>query len=220
MHARLGGLLRLFAGLRVAAGEHGNHAVAHVDLVVQVTALQKVQLAVQFRHHPGVGQVLQHGAVQQGAVETVHDVEAHGVGVGRLVGELHVWPLGPVFLRAIHQLRDHFLQDCTLPHSVHPAQYVDRAVQVPHDMLFPAPERGNLDAPNVIANFFHSTSFSYSFPYKGRLSAEKKQRKDAKFCDFRRNFATVLRFISHINMYKDKNLGAHLCMFAACAAWG
>lgn len=50
---------------------------------------------------------------------------------------------------------DHLVEDGALAHAVDTAQHIDAAVQLPHDMTLPAPQRLYLYLLDVIGIFLH-----------------------------------------------------------------
>ena len=60
-----------------------NHAVAHIHLIVQVAALELIELPVQFRRHRRIGQCAQAVALYELTVEGADDVVAD---IGRVRG--------------------------------------------------------------------------------------------------------------------------------------
>ena len=142
------GLRQLLRGIGIALLQFGNDAVADVHLIVEVFALQVVQLEVECRGDAGVHMAhrlqVQHGGVQR-ADNVVADVR-RVLGFHQQVDTFeqvvcHV----AVRVDALH----HLVQDGRLAHAVDAAQHVDVRVECPDDVLLAAPEGVNLNLLDV-----------------------------------------------------------------------
>lgn len=142
------GLRQLLRGIGIALLQFGNDAVADVHLIVEVFALQVVQLEVECRGDAGVHMAhrlqVQHGGVQR-ADDVVADVRCV-LGFHQQVDTFEQ-VVGHVAVRvdALH----HLVQDGRLAHAVDAAQHVDVRVECPDDVLLAAPEGVNLNLLDV-----------------------------------------------------------------------
>ena len=147
-------LRELLGRVGVARLQFGDDAVADVHLIVQVLALQVVELEVEGRADAGVDHV-DGLVVEQGRVERADDVEADVRGVGGLHVDVHalqqVVDHVAVGVHALH----HLVQDRTLAHAVDAAQDVHLPVQFPHHVLLPAPQRVDLNPLDIIRVLCH-----------------------------------------------------------------
>ena len=79
---KVGSLRGPLAGVGCTAGEEGNHAVAHVYLIVKIAALHKVELAIKFRDERHACRRRDALVADGLAVETANDVVAYACGIG------------------------------------------------------------------------------------------------------------------------------------------
>ena len=130
----------LEGSLLVARREQLDDAVTDVHLIVQIAALQLVELPVELGLHILVGHLLGQVAVEQRTVEAAYHIEVYRGGLLGVEGHLHPLQLLDVDIDPtgqIVQLLCGTVQDGRLAYAVHATQYVHVAAQVPHDMLAP-----------------------------------------------------------------------------------
>ena len=84
------------SGFGAARREQFNHVVAQVHLIVQIPALQQVELPVQFRGYAGVGQMLcQVGLMYERAVKVANHIKSDAGGVCRFAVYLNAQIVSP-----------------------------------------------------------------------------------------------------------------------------
>ena len=131
------------------------HLIANVHLVVQITALEQIELPVQFRLHVGIGHACRKVAHDEGAVIATDYIIRDKGGCG--VVEVDVYPVLLVtlhFTRCLFQIVDRTVQDSGLPHSVDAGKYIDVRTQVPGNIV-PMPQSVYFDTLDVIGLYFH-----------------------------------------------------------------
>ena len=149
------------ARVGVAARQEGDHAVADVDLVIQVTALKLVELEVEFRGDVGVGHLAEQVALDKGTVETAYNVETDGRSVGRLEVNLDAVRLGGTERARCTvsvQTIDEFVEDSGLPDAIDSAQDVHVGVKLPDYVLASAPKTFYFYPPDVISHLYHRSA--------------------------------------------------------------
>ena len=134
--------------------EHADDAVAYVDLVIEVAALQLEELPVELGDQRDVN-LGEHVGVEQRPVERAYDIVAYPLGVGWAHGEVDALEHVAGKLAAGGEALAHLVEDGALAHAVDTAQHIDAAVQLPHDMTLPAPQRLYLYLLDVIGIFLH-----------------------------------------------------------------
>ena len=134
--------------------EHADDAVANVDLVIEVAALQLEELPVELGDQRDVD-LGEHVGVEQRPVERAYDIVAYPFGVGWAHSEVDALEHVAGKLAAGGEALDHLVEDGALAHAVDAAQHIDAAVQLPHDMTLPAPQRLYLYLLDVIGIFLH-----------------------------------------------------------------
>lgn len=132
-----------------------DHAVADIDLVVEILPLQFVDLPVEFGDEGSVD-LVRYLRTHQRAVERADDVEAYPACFLRRHTQAD--PLDGMArqLAATGQAPHHLVEDGTLSHTVDAAQDVDLSVQLPADVLLAAPERVDLYLLDVFSIFLHN----------------------------------------------------------------
>ena len=143
------------AALLFVTAEQFYHLVADVHLVVQITALEQIELPVQFRLHVGIGHACRKVAHDKGTVVAA-DYIIGDKGGCRIV-EVDVYAVLLVtlhFTRCLFQIVDRTVQDSGLPHSVDAGKYIDVRTQVPGNIV-PMPQSVYFDTLDVIGLYFH-----------------------------------------------------------------
>lgn len=138
---------------RVAAREELDDAVGHVHLVVEVAALQEVELPVELGADTQVGELSELVAAHEAAVETTDDVVADAGGVGRVEVNLHAQPSGGrQFAGGGHGAQSFYeaVEDGALAGAVAAAEHVDVGPHVPHDVFVAAPEAVDFYARDAV----------------------------------------------------------------------
>ena len=157
-------LAELLGSLRIAGLQLGNHAVANVHLIVQILALQMIQLEVEQASSPTPddGQHLPQHAflvgkhLREAAVERADHVVANPAGVLGHHFQLDALEHVAGELAALGQAFHHLVNNGALALPVDAAEDVHPRVQLPHDVLLPAPEGINFDALDVVSKLLHS----------------------------------------------------------------
>lgn len=150
------GELRSLDALLLVAVEEFDHAVAHVHLIVQIAALQQVELPVQFSVDIGVGHAGGEVAHDERTVVRADDVVGDAGSFGRVEEETHAGHLAVLHLTrgAVFQVADGAVQDGCLPHPVDTREDVDVGAQVPRHVVA-VPQAVNLDAADIVGLYFH-----------------------------------------------------------------
>ena len=152
---RLADALGLLGSLGCGLLQGLDHAVADIDLVVEILPLQFVDLPVEFGDEGGVD-LVRYLRTHQRAVERADDVETYPACFLRRHTQAD--PLDGMArqLAATGQAPHHLVEDGTLSHTVDAAQDVDLSVQLPADVLLAAPERVDLYLLDVFSIFLHN----------------------------------------------------------------
>ena len=133
----------MLGGIGIACLQLGNDAVADVDLIVEILALQVVELEVEGRADARVHKI--HCLdVKHGRVERADDVVADVGGIGRLYGQVDTLDEVVQQVAIGVDTAEHLVEDGRLPHPIDAAEDVDMGVELPQDMLLAAPEGVNL----------------------------------------------------------------------------
>ena len=179
----------------IARCEELYDAVAHVDLIVEVSFLQTVYLPVELCLHARVGELLQKVAVEQRAVERTYDVK---LDVGGVFGhELYLHALGGTlwdYLSSVDGTEHHgrMVDDGALAHPVDAAEDVDIGLKRPDDVLAPFPQSLYLYALYVISSFFHkSMCFVYIANIDKNLFAPHRRTSFVAFFNTKDCFFTL-----------------------------
>ena len=138
-HGRFSGLSPRFW---VARRKQFNHAVRHVDLIVEVSALKLIELPVEFRRDASVRQLVELFDIDEASVETAYDVIMNARGISRLEVDFHAQahPFDDFSRRwNVAQVLDEAVEDGALSSAVAAAKHVDIWTHVPHDVLVAAP---------------------------------------------------------------------------------
>ena len=148
-------LRQLLGGIGMALLQLFDDTVADVHLIVQILALQVIELEIEGRADTGIHHV-QGLVVEHGRVERTDNVEAYMRGVGRFHLDAHtLQQVVDDVAVGVHTL-DHLVQDGALTHTVDTAQDVYLTVQFPHHVFLPAPERVDLYPTDIISILLHS----------------------------------------------------------------
>ena len=147
-----GGFGGFLAGGVAPLGEERDHAVAHVHLVVEIAALQAVELPVEFGDDGPVGEGGDALGGEDAAVDGADEIVAHEFGIVGGEGEGHIVVLsaaqgagGREVGGALHEAGE----DGALAGAVFAAEHVDIGPQCPVDGLSPVPKTADLDAADV-----------------------------------------------------------------------
>ena len=138
-HGRFSGLSPRFW---VARRKQFNHAVRHVDLIVEVSALKLIELPVEFRRDASVRQLVELFDIDEASVETAYDVIMNARGISRLEVDFHAQahPFDDFSRRwNVAQVLDEAVEDGALSGAVAAAEHVDIRAHVPHDVFVATP---------------------------------------------------------------------------------
>ena len=165
----------LFVGLGIAAREEVNHAVADVDLIVQIASLQEIKLPVEFGVDVLLRQLGPHFAGYEHTVEASDDVVADACCVGgdKVDPDTKRGPAAVYLARRRHspQVMDHFVDDGAFSLAVLAAQHVDTGMEVPDDVFMAAPKAADFYSCDVICQFYHDVWLLCDvFPAIGRVA--------------------------------------------------
>ena len=179
LEAALGqGELRGKGALRVVvAAQQLDHAVAHVHLIVQVAALQQVELPVELGAHVGIGHAGGEVAHDERPVVGADDVVRDGGGVGAVEVDAHALQFAVLHLArgAVLQESHGAVQDGGLAHAVDTGQDVDVGAQVPGHVVA-VPQAVDLDAADIVGLYFHILFQLGSTD--GKVSTKREKSKD------------------------------------------
>ena len=157
-----GGFAALFL---VIAGKHFDHLIADIDLIIEIAALQQIQLPVQFGLHVLVCHACREVTHNQGAVvaadHIVWDISRCGIikeevysvlcVAFHFTGELYV--AGKLF-----EVSHRTVQNSGLSHSVDAGKDIHIRTQIPL-YIKAGPESFDLDPPDIVCLLFHNIQF-------------------------------------------------------------
>ena len=142
VHDVLEFLLRLGQGLRLrrrigsSALQGLDDTVAHVHLIVEILALQGIQLPVELRHE-AQPHLAEQFLVHHGVVKRAYDVKPYPLRVFGHYAQSHALEHVAGEFAACRKSLHHLVDDGALAHSVHSAQDVHAPVEIPQH-VFPA----------------------------------------------------------------------------------
>ena len=132
-----------FACRFASAGEESNHAVADVHLIVEISALQLIELPVEFGHHLSFGKGSHAFACHHLSIHRAHHVIAYALSISGKKVELHAQSRSEVqFARsgeAAHLLH-HARKDGAFSCAIFSTQHIHVGAQLPDDVLVSAPK--------------------------------------------------------------------------------
>ena len=110
--------------------QHGDHPVADVHLIVEIFALELVELPVELCGERHV-ELRHHLRIDERAVEGPDDVEAQPVGIRRTDLQMDAFEQMRRKLATGGETFHHFVEDRRLTHAVDATEDVDTTVEVP-----------------------------------------------------------------------------------------
>ena len=125
-------------GIRYLSGKEIQHAIAHVDLIVQIFTLQLIELKVQFALQLYLGHLSQLFAGNERSVKGANHVKVHPVSLlwrERQCDTVHL------LFQSVYaeELPDHPVEYGTLSHAVHAAEDIHIGSQGPIYASLPTP---------------------------------------------------------------------------------
>ena len=157
-------------GLRtlvVVTGEEFDHAVADVDLIVEVTALQEVELPVEFGLDVGICHAGGKVTHDERAVVAADNVVGDIGGIGMVEGDADSFAFAALYLAGkFFEVMDGAVEDGTLADAVDAGEDVDVGAEIPGDVVA-VPEAVYLDSLDVVGLLFHGLLFLIWNKYKG-----------------------------------------------------
>ena len=141
-------LLCLLLCIGCILGEELHHTVGHIHLIVQIAALQLIELEVQFAMQTYISHLGQYIARDERTVKRANHIKPHLLRSLWSIGQCHsvVCLCQPVH---IEQVFHNPIQYGALSHSIHTTQDVDIGAQVPHNMMQSRPKRFYFYATDV-----------------------------------------------------------------------
>ena len=161
---RLADALGLLGSLGCGLLQGLDHAVADIDLVVEILPLQFVDLPVEFGDEGSVD-LVRYLRTHQRAVERADDVETYPACFLRRHTQADSLDGMARQLAATGQAPHHLVEDGTLSHTVDAAQDVDLSVQLPADVLLAAPSE------SISISLMYSAYFCITFRYNCLLGS-------------------------------------------------
>ena len=143
----------------VIIGEHFNHLVTYIDLIIKIAALQQIKLPIQFGLHVLIGHAGSKVTHNQRTVVTPDHI-VWDIGRLRIVEE----KTNTVLLVTFHFTGEFFkisyrtVQDGSFSYSVNTGKDIHIGTQIP-SYIKTLPESMNFDTTDIVGLLFHNIQF-------------------------------------------------------------
>lgn len=139
--------------------QHLDDTVADIDLIVEIFALELVELEVEFRCQRRI-HLRYHLGVDKWTVEGPDDIKANPLGISRAHLDMHTLEHVRGELATGGKTFDDFVDDGRLANAVDTTENVDLSVEIPKNMLPAAPQGVDFYLRNIVCVFLHSNDIA------------------------------------------------------------